>query len=81
MAIVFDWHKRFWADRADISDDCRSRRSRISKSAQNIQTSKLPTTLFWSTEELEIAVCRAVAIFGLHFHKDMSTEWIDRHMK
>ena len=75
MAIVFDWHKRFW------EDDCRSGRFRISNSAKNIQTSKLPTTWFRSRKEFEIAVCRAVARFGLHFHKDMSSEWIERHMK
>ena len=69
MAIVFDWHKQILEDRADISDDCRIGRSCISNSAKNIKTSKLRTTRFRSREELEIAVCRAVARFGLHFHK------------
>ena len=75
MAIVFDLHKRFREDRADINDDCQGGRSRISNSAKNIQT------WFRSREELEIAVCRAVARFGLHILKDMSSEWIERHMK
>ena len=35
--IIFDWHKRFWEGRADISDDFWSIRLRISDSAKNIQ--------------------------------------------
>ena len=81
MAIGFDLYKRFREDRADISDDFQSGRSRISNSAKNIQTSKLRGTWFRSREELELAVCSAVARFGVDFYKDISSEWTERHMK
>ena len=81
MAIVFDWHKQFREDRADISDDFRSGRSRISNSAKNIQTSLLRGTWFWSREKLEFAVCSAMARFGVYFYKAIFSEWMERYLK
>ena len=34
-----------------------------------------------SSEELKFAVCSAMARFGVDFYKDISTEWVERHMK
>ena len=81
MVIVFDWYKQFCEDRAYISDDFRSGRSCIYNSAKNVQTCKLRGTWFQSREEFEFAVCRAVARFGFDFYKDISSGWIERHMK
>ena len=81
MTIVYDWHKRFREDRAEISDDFRNGRSRISNSTKNIQTSKLQCTWFRSREEFESAVCSAMARFGVDFYKDITSEWMERHME
>ena len=53
----------------------------IYNSAKNIKTSKLRGTWFRSREELEFAVCRAVAGFGFDFYKVIPSGWIERHMK
>ena len=68
-------------DRANISEEFRGMRSNISNSSKNIQTSKLRGTWFRSREEFEFADCSAVARFGVYFYKDITSEWMARHMK
>ena len=81
MTTVFDWNKQFREDRADISHDFRSGRSRIYNRTKNIQTPKHRGTWFRSREELEFAVSSAAARFGVDFYKDISSEWVEKHMK
>ena len=43
--------------------------------------SHLRGTRVQKREELEFAVRRAAAKFGIDFHKDVCSEWVERHMQ
>ena len=43
--------------------------------------SQLRFTRFQKREELKFAVRSAVAKFGVDFHKDVYSDWVDRHMQ
>ena len=43
--------------------------------------SQLQGTSLQRREELEFAVCSAVAKFGVDFYKDVCSEWVERHMQ
>ena len=43
--------------------------------------SQLQCTRLQERDELEFAVCSAVAKFGVDFYKDVCSEWVEGHMQ
>ena len=80
-SIIFEWHKRFRYGLADFSDNFQSGRPRNSGDRPKHILISASKTMLQKREELEFAVRRAVAKFGVDFYKDVCNEWVERHMQ
>ena len=65
----------------DISDNFRSGRPRNSGGRHKHVLISASKTRLQKREELEFAVCNALAKFGVDFYKDVCSEWVERDMQ